>query len=281
MTLFGPAGNDIHFYEEGLKSTIDAPKWVNNLGLTAYEYSLARGIQLTDETALKLKEEFEKYNIKISVHAPYYINFANPDEEQVEKSINWVVGSAKKVKVLGGNRVVVHPASVGKMTREQAVELTKLRLVKLSQRLTEENLNDVLICIETMGKSGQVGTYEEVVDFCTIAENFIPTFDFGHINSITQGSLKSESDYEKILQYAIDVLGYEKIKHCHIHFSKIQYSAKGEIKHLTLEDTEYGPEFLPLAKVLKKLNIEPIVICESKDLMAYDAVKLKEIYENA
>ena len=281
MTLFGPAGNDIHFYEEGLKSTIDAPKWVNNLGLTAYEYSLARGIQLTDETALKLKEEFEKYNIKISVHAPYYINFANPDEEQVEKSINWVVGSAKKVKVLGGNRVVVHPASVGKMSREQAVELTKLRLVKLSQRLTEENLNDVLICIETMGKSGQVGTYEEVVDFCTIAENFIPTFDFGHINSITQGSLKSESDYEKILQYAIDVLGYEKIKHCHIHFSKIQYSTKGEIKHLTLEDTEYGPEFLPLAKVLKKLNIEPIVICESKDLMAYDAVKLKEIYENA
>ena len=56
MTLFGPAGNDIHFYEEGLKSTIDAPKWVNNLGLTAYEYSLARGIQLTDETALKLKD---------------------------------------------------------------------------------------------------------------------------------------------------------------------------------------------------------------------------------
>ena len=88
MILFGPAGNDEHFYEEGLKSTTDAPKWVNNLGLNAYEYSLARGTNLSEETALKLKNAFAEYNIAISVHAPYYINFACPDE-QVEKSYNW------------------------------------------------------------------------------------------------------------------------------------------------------------------------------------------------
>lgn len=281
MTLFGPAGNDEHFYEEGYKSTIEAPKWITNLGLTAYEYSLARGVQLSNETALKLKEEFSKYNIKISVHAPYYINFATPTEELAEKSYNWVIESAKKVKLLGGNRVVVHPASCGKMAREEAVKLTKERFIELSKRMTDLNLNDVLICIETMGKSGQIGLVEEVVDFCTVAENFIPTFDFGHINSITQGSLKTQEDYEKILNYAINILGYDKIKNCHIHFSKIQYSTKGEIKHLTLEDEVYGPEFLPLAKTLKKLNIEPVIICESKGLMAYDAVELKKIYENA
>lgn len=280
MILFGPAGNDDHFYEEGYKSTIDAPKWVNNLGLNAYEYSLARGTNLSDETALKLKEAFNEYNIKISVHAPYYINFACP-EEQVEKSYNWVIQSAKKVKLLGGNRVIVHPASCGKLEREEAVKLTKQRFIELSKKLTEENLNDVLICIETMGKSAQIGTYQEVVDFCSVADNFIPTFDFGHINALTQGSLKTQADYEKILKYSIDKLGIEKIKHCHIHFSKIEYSLKGEIKHLTLEDETFGPEFLPLAKALKALNLEPVVICESKGLMAYDAAKLKQIYENA
>ena len=34
--------------------------------------------------------------------------------------------------------------------------------------------------------------------------------------------------------------GIEKMKNFHVHFSKIQYSAKGEIRHLTFEDMEYG-----------------------------------------
>jgi deoxyribonuclease-4 len=116
---------------------------------------------------------------------------------------------------------------------------------------------------------------------CKISDNFIPTLDFGHINALTQGSLKSEDDYREIIDYMLKTLGEEKAKKVHIHFSKIEYGAKGEIRHLTLADEIYGPEFEPLAKVLKEYDMSPVVICESNELMAHDALILKDIYNKA
>ena len=78
----------------------------------------------------------------------------------------------------------------------------------------------------------------------------------------------------------VSELGIEKMKNFHIHFSKIEYSAKGEVRHLTFEDTHYGPEFLPLVAVLKKLKLEPVIVCESAGTQDIDAVKMKELYYN-
>ena len=281
MVRFGPSGNCNSFYEEGFKSSVDAPKWLNLKGLTAYEYPFTKGILLGDETAKKIADEAKKYNIVISAHAPYYINLANESDELVVKSFDYIVNSLKKLRVLGGTHLVVHPGSCMKMDRKDAVELAKIRLVKLKSILMQEGLDDMKVCIETMGKQGQIGSYEEVIDFCMISDNYYPTFDFGHINSLTQGCLKTYDDYVKVLNEAISKLGYEKVKNCHMHFSKIQYGPKGEVKHLTLADEIYGPEFEPLAKAIKDLGLEPIIICESCEYQAKDAIKLKNIFENA
>lgn len=280
MVKFGPAGNCKTFYDEGNKRTIEAPKWLAERGLDAYEYSFGKGFTLPDDTAIAIGEEMKKYGISISVHAPYYINFATPLDEMADKSYGYVLESLRKLRLLGGNRLVVHPASQGKMSREEAVQLCKKRLKILKDKIIEAGYSDMLICLETMGKSAQIGTYEEIIDFCTIADNYIPTFDFGHINALTQGALKNDEDYKKILGKCFEVIGEEKTKKCHIHFSKIEYSSKGEVKHLTLEDDIYGPEFEPLAKVLKEYEMNSIVICESKEFMARDAVILKKIYNN-
>ena len=76
----------------------------------------------------------------------------------------------------------------------------------------------------------------------------------------------------------ISELSYERMKHFHIHFSKIEYSAKGEVRHLTFEDTKYGPEFEPLAICLKELKLEPVIISESAGTQLEDAIKMKETY---
>ena len=68
------------------------------------------------------------------------------------------------------------------------------------------------------------------------------------------------------------------MKHFHVHFSKIEYSAKGEVRHLTFEDNHYGPDFSPLAVALKKLGLEPYVICESAGTQDIDAVEMQKIY---
>lgn len=280
MVKFGPAGNCKTFYDDGYKRTIEAPKWLKSKGLDAYEYSFGKGFTLPDETAIQIGNEMKKFGITISIHAPYYINFATPSDEMAEKSYGYVLESLRKLKLMGGNHLVVHPASQGKLSREEAVELCKKRLNILKDKIIENHYDDMYVCLETMGKSAQIGTYDEILDFCTIYDKFLPTFDFGHINALTQGSLRTYDDYKKIIDKSIQIIGLERTKMAHIHFSKIEYGPKGEIKHLTLEDSMYGPEFQPLAKVLKDYDLDCVVICESKEYMARDAQILKNIYNN-
>lgn len=280
MIRFGPSGNSERFYDEGHTSCVDAPKWLAEQGLNAYEYSFGRGINIGDEKANAIGELGKVYDVEISVHAPYYINFANPSDDMAAKSYGYVLRSCEKVRAFYGNRVVFHPASVGKLTRKEAVELTAKRMERLAELIREYKMDDCLFCPETMGKINQIGDVEEVTEFCKTADFFIPTIDFGHINARTYGSLKTEEDYEKIITHLINNLGKERASKVHIHFSKIEYSAGGEVKHLTFADTVFGPEFAPLARILKKYKLEPVVICESDGTQADDAIAMKEIYDS-
>ena len=280
MIKFGPSGNSVAFSEAGFSKSEDSALWVKNKGLSCFEYSFGRGVSLSDERAISIGKAFSDAGVEISVHAPYYINFANPDAEMAEKSYMYIMQSAQKVKIMGGKRVVFHPASQGKMKREQAVDLTEERLKILRDKIYENGFDNLIFCPETMGKIGQIGTVEEITRFCKIDKIYIPAVDFGHINARECGSLKTEKDFLDRLEYMVAELGYEKMKHFHIHFSKIEYSAKGEVRHLTFEDNHYGPNFEPLAAALKKLNLEPYIICESAGTQDIDAVKMQQIYFN-
>lgn len=278
MIKFGPSGNGLRFYELGYKSTIDSAKYVKDLGLDCFEYSFGRGVNLTDEKASEIGKAFSEVGIELSVHAPYYINLANPEEENAEKSFGYIINSAKKAVLMGANRVVFHPASQGKAERKQAVDLTKERLKKLTDLIYREGLEKVKFCPETMGKLGQIGTIEEITDFCKIDKVYFPCVDFGHVNARENGTLKIESDYENRLKYMIENLGIEKMMEFHVHFSKIEYTLKGEVKHLTFEDKIYGPDFKPLSLSLRKFGLQPYVICESSGTQDLDAVEMKNIY---
>lgn len=280
MIKFGPSGNSQAFFDAGYSKSEDSAKWVKNLGLDCFEYSFGRGVNLSDGKALEIAAAFRECGVEISVHAPYYVNLANPDGEMAEKSIGYIINSAKKVLLLGGNRVVFHPASQGKATREEAVKLTRERFNALCERIYKENLENVMFCPETMGKIAQIGTVEEITEFCKTDKVFTPCVDFGHVNAREQGSLKTEEDYERLLRYMTDGLGFERMKSFHVHFSKIEYSDRGEIRHLTFDDNVYGPEFKPLASVLHKTGLEPYVICESAGTQDADALKMRKIYYN-
>ena len=122
MVKFGPAGNSDSFYTDGYSSTLDTATWVKNKGLDVFEYSLSRGLTITDDLCIKLGKVFKENNIEITVHAPYYINFANPDDSMIEKSIGYILGSLKKLKLMGGNRCIFHPGSCGKLSRQEAFD---------------------------------------------------------------------------------------------------------------------------------------------------------------
>ncbi|MGN0818448.1 MAG: TIM barrel protein, partial [Candidatus Coproplasma sp.] len=262
----------------GYKHTAQAPEYLNKFGLDCFEYSFGRGITVSAGKTMEIGDAFKSADKEISVHAPYFINFANPDDQAAEKSYGYVLNSAQYLKLFGGTRLVFHPAAQGKATREAAVAKTSDRLKILRDKIYESGLEDLHFCPETMGKIGQIGTLEEVVDFCKIDKVFIPCIDFGHINAREQGSLRTVADYKSRLEYMISELGYERVKNFHVHFSKIMYSGKGEVKHLTFEDNIYGPEFEPLAVALKELDLQPYIVSESDGTQAEDARTMKEIY---
>ena len=279
MIKFGVAGNSKSFYDEGYTQTIEAGLWCKNRGIDAFEYSFGRGITLNEKTAKEIGNAFRDAGVEMSAHAPYFINLANPDPEMIKKSYAHITNSLKKVKDFGGSRVVVHPATQGKMQREDAVNLMVENAKGLIDVLDELGYGDgYKICFETMGKLAQLGTVDEIIKVCSLDERFYPCIDFGHINAREQGILKSALNYNTIVQKMSDFLPKHKVLNMHVHFSKIEYGAKGEIRHLTFEDQKYGPDYEPLMEVFHQNGLEPYVICESDGTQAEDTVQMKKYF---
>lgn len=280
MIKFGVAGNSLSFYEQGYKTTKEAALWCRRRDIDMFEYSFGKGVTLNEKTAKDIGAEFASNGLEMSAHAPYYINFANPDAEMIQKSIGYVLRTAKKIKDFGcGDRVVVHPATQGKMTRNEAFDLTIQNIKLLIQAIQASEFSDIKFCLETMGKIGQIGTLEEIMELVSYAPFFYPCIDFGHLNARTLGGIKSKDDYKKIIDYMLKKLPEEKVSNMHVHFSKIMYGPKGEIKHLTFEDgAAFGPDYKSLMEIFAEYKLNPKIICESNGTQAEDTITMKNYY---
>jgi len=279
MIRFGPSGNCDAFYADGNKESSQIPQWLNKLGLNAYEYSFSLGKFLSDGTSEKIRKEAEKYDVKVSVHAPYYINFCNTTDTSIENNTKFLLNSLYGLNKLGGNHCVFHIGSQMKLTREEALSNLERNFRDFLDTFDSyPDLKNLYMCPETMGKYSQIGTPDEIFNICKWHPNLIPTLDFGHINCIMQGGLQSKDDFLRIFEKGIDALGFEKMNECHIHFSKIMYNAKGEVAHLTFEDTTFGPDYQPMIDAILQLNLHPNIISESKGTQGPDAKTMLDYY---
>lgn len=277
---FGPAGNGDDFAAAGLKHTVQAPAWLHTLGLSAYEYQCGRGVRINEEAAAQIAAESARCDVQVSVHAPYFISLASAEPEKRDNSVRYIVESALAVTALGGTRIVVHPGGLGGRSREEATALACDTLRRAQQALDAAGLSQVRICPETMGKMNQLGTLEEVLAFCQTDERFLPCVDFGHLNCRVQGALDSVEAFECVLDTVEQKIGTARMRQMHIHFSKIEYTAGGEKRHLTFEDTVYGPNPAHLVQALYRKQAAPVVICESSGTQARDAVTLHTLWQN-
>ena len=279
MIRFGPSGNSEIFYEQGYKSSLQMPKWLCDMGLTAYEYQCSKGVKINEASATKLGDEARKNNIFLSIHAPYYISLSSVDQEKRDNSVNYILKTLEAASWMGAKRIVVHAGSCSKMPREQALEFAIQTLQNSIQEADSRGYGDITICPETLGKVNQLGTVDEIIKMCQIDERLIPTIDFGHIHVRDMGALNSIDDFERVLDKIESGLGNYRLKNLHIHFSRIEFTKGGEKRHWRMCDTQYGPDFEPLAELMHKKDMSPVIICESAGTMAEDALLMKQIYE--
>ena len=275
---FGPGGNGDLFYNQGYKSTLQAPKFLHEIGLDAYEYEAGNGIAAGEGALRAIGEEARRFGIRMSLHTPYFISLSGVEEEKRLKSIEYVRKSLWAAELLGADTIVIHSGSAAKISREEAMRLSKDTLSRIAAEFAGTT---VRLGIETMGKVNQLGTLEEVIEQCRISPLFAPVVDFGHLNAREIGGAFPNADhYRRIFDRIAITLGDDVARDLHCHFSKIEYTDKGEKKHLTFADHQYGPDFEPLMEAIAKEALTPRIICESAGTQAEDALAMKQAYQS-
>ncbi len=277
---FGTAGISESFDAMGYKNGLDIPAYTARFGLHAFEYQCGRGVRLGLDKAAEMARRAQEADILFSIHAPYFISMSSMVEETRLKSIDYILQSCRVVRALGGRRVIFHSGSCGKQSREEALEKALDTMQRIVKAVDEAGFEDLTLCPETMGKIGQLGTLDEVLSLCSVDKRITPCIDFGHLNARTLGGIQSKQDYADILDRMQQVLGDDRAKNFHVHFSRIEWSKGGEKRHWTFADTQFGPEYKPLIELLKERELSPVIICESAGTQAEDALTMQKYYQS-
>ena len=276
---FGPAGNAESF---PYKSSAEAPHWLAGLGLDCYEYQCGKGVNVGEETARKIGAAAREAGIALSLHAPYFINLANPDPDSLKKTIGYITAACQAADWMGATRVVIHSGALMKRTRRQAQDIALHSLKEVVSACDGAGYGHITLCPETMGKINQLGDLDEVLELCTLDERLTPCVDFGHLYARSLGELEGREACVQMLDRIQAVLGEERASRFHSHFSKIQFTPSGgEKMHLTFAQEEFGPDPAPLMAEVACRGWSPTFICESAGTQAEDALVMKQLYQGA
>lgn len=269
---FGTAGIPLSTEK---RSTVDGIKRVRELGLDAMELEFVRGVNIKPELAKKVKYVAKKHDVLLTAHAPYYINLNAAEKAKVEASKNRIIQSAERLYQAGGWSVVFHAGYYLKQPPESVYQRILEALRDIEKRLMDKGIK-VWIRPELTGKPTQFGDLKEIVKLSEELEMVLPTIDFAHAHARNKGKCNSVEEWREMLAFMEDRLGREALDNMHIHMSGIDYTDKGEKRHLPLQESDMKWE--DLLRVLKEFRVKGVVISESPNIED-DALLMKKKYE--
>lgn len=269
--LFGTAGVPFSAADDSSLAGIER---IKALGLDCLEIEFVNGVKMGLDTAAKVREKAVRTGVRLSVHAPYHINFNSENPGIRLQSRERLLKTARVGAACGAASVVFHAAFYGKDGPEAVYAAVREEVAAVMSVLRAERL-PIALRVETMGKRAQFGTLDEVLALCRDVDGLLPCLDFSHLYA-REGKINSYLDFERVLSKVARKLGPRSLRNVHVHIAGIQYGDRGEIKHLNLEETQFRyDEWL---QALRDLGVEGLVICESPNLEG-DAVMLKKLYQ--
>jgi len=269
--LFGTAGIP---HSARSKTTIDGIERIAELGLGCMEIEFVQGVKMGEAGARLVADTATKEGVKLSAHAPYFINFNAHEPEKIRASQDRVLQTARIAALCGAESVTFHAAFYLGDPPEKAYSTVKKYLAETLNQLKREN-NRVWIRPEVAGKLSQFGSLEEILNLSTEIEGLAPCIDFAHWHA-RNGRFNSYPEFTSILLQVKERMGGAALDDMHIHISGIAYSKKGEIKHLNLKESDF--QYTELLKALNDYDASGIVICESPNLEE-DALLLQATYK--
>ena len=275
---FGPAGVPPLFRVLGARLP-DVPRLLREENLDAFEYQAVRWgqkPQMKREAAESLGAEARKNDVLLSMHGSYYVNLCGK-KEVVEASKRRLVACATAANWMGAYVVVFHTGFYGRLEKSYAFRTCVNALKDTVATMNSLGIRNVKLGPETMGKVFQVGSLDEILTICEEVEQTQLVIDWSHMHARHQGRFRKVEDFRAVAEEVERRLGTEAVRTMHCHFSKIEYTAKGERRHHILDEPGYGPEFELLAEVIAEFKMRPVIICETP-LLDVDAVKMRDTY---
>jgi len=274
---FGPAGVPPSF--RAMKAALtDVPRLLREEGLDAFEYQAVRWgakPQIRREDAEKLGLRARENDVLLSLHGSYFINLCG-GKETVEASKDRLIACATASQWMGSKIVVFHPGFYGRKPPREVFKECLEALKDVVERLRALGISDVRLGPETMGKPTQFGSLEEVLALCEQVEQTQPVIDWAHLHARDRGRFKTVDDFRVVVEEIERRLGTEAVKNMHCHFTKVEFTDKGEKCHHTMDEAGYGPDFEMLAKIIADFRLNPVIISESP-VLDVDAIKMRDI----
>ncbi|MEM3972319.1 MAG: deoxyribonuclease IV [Saccharolobus sp.] len=264
----GPAGIP---HASKKRNTIEGIKTVKELGLNAMEVEFVQGVRMSKDTAKETGQVAKELGIRLSVHAPYFINLCSDDQEKVEASKKRIIETADRAELMGADAIAIHIAFYEKDKAKECYEKVKSELGEVVDNARSMGIKNVKFGVETMAKETAFGTLDEVISISKEIKGVIPYIDWAHTFARQGGQI----NYGEIIDRLVKELG---LTHINSHFESLE-NRKGKYvdEHVPIDYN--SPPFEPLAKEILKRDISITLICESPELER-DALKMKEVLVN-
>jgi deoxyribonuclease-4 len=275
---FGPAGMPIGF--KVLKRTVDEmPMYLHAEGLDSFEYQMVRWgpvPQIKQGTAEKLRANAVENDIWLTAHGSYFVNLTSPLKQTLEASKKRLLACVQGANWMGAHIVVFHPGSYAGRPPRLVYQTCEKAMKEVVESMQSLGITKVRLAPETMGKGSQFGSLEEVLALCERVELTEPNVDWAHLHARDHGRFETIDDMNKAMDIIEKRLGSQALRNLHCHYSHIEFTSKGERRHHNLDSTEYGPDFMFLAKLVAERSLKPVIACETPNL-DIDAQKLRDM----
>lgn len=257
------------------KDPIAALQVVKEIGLDCLELEFAHGVRMRDEMAQEIAKTAKKLGIMLTAHAPYYINLNAKEQDKIDASINRLLQTARLAGMCGAYSMTFHAAFYMKDDPKTVFGIVKRYLKQITERLTDEQ-NEIHLRPELTGRKSQFGTLEELCELSQEITQVYPCLDFSHNAARTDSEHNNYDHFSEIFERYKNALGKTALKQMHIHVAGIQYGPKGEIKHLSLKESNFN--YQDFLRACRDFEIRGAIICESPELEK-DALLLKATYQ--
>lgn len=268
-------------------------EWLRTIGLDAFEVQMTYGPRTTLENCRTIRTLSHDFNIRVSVHAAYYIVLTSSDPCKIYRSFETLKKTFELADVMGAHEVILHP---GPYYASDPQRIFDTLVDNLTRYFEEQGVSEIGLFLETAGKKGQLGSVEEILKLSKLVKGCYPCIDFGHVHARLCGGLATKENINMLFQTMQEQGAFDRDSRIHFHYTPIDFGPQGEISHKAIEDTYpinpqqnlfessqsqqlYNPRYEPIIENIKKINITCTVISETHNSQDQGALAMKSYYD--